>query len=65
MQRNLEQNPQTVHRVRGGWLAYSARGVDIQIGVTADYREKAIQKYQEELSAWRRNIAAGRQQNWY
>jgi hypothetical protein len=61
MDKNLEQNPQIVHRARGGWLAYSAPGVDIQIGVTTDSREAAVQKYQEELSAWRRNIAVGRQ----
>lgn len=62
MEKKMDQNPHAVHRVRGGWLAYSSRDVDIQIGVTADSREAAIQKYREELSAWRRNIAAGRQQ---
>jgi hypothetical protein len=56
-----DQNPQIVRRARGGWLAYSARGVDIQIGVTADSREEAIVAYREALNAWRRTLYAARQ----
>ena len=53
MQTTLEfVAPRTIRRVRGGWLAVSAVGAPLQIGVAADPEERAREAYAQAFLKW-------------
>ena len=44
--------PRTIKRVCGGWLAVSAAGSPLQIGVVADTEEKAREAFSKAFMRW-------------
>ncbi len=44
--------------VKGGWMAHSAPGSRIGIGVVASTENEAMQRFEIELEAWTRLLEA-------
>lgn len=52
-----------IERESGGWLALSARGAPVGIGVEAESREEAERRFKTEAEAWRALLAEVRERS--
>ncbi|HEX9312816.1 MAG TPA: hypothetical protein VGA30_08345 [Actinomycetota bacterium] len=49
----IEPKPR-VFKARSGWLAVSQPGSTLLIGVTGSSEEDALQRFRDEIAAWKR-----------
>lgn len=53
----IDEIPRLIQRHCGGWLALSPADSDLQIGVPADSREVAVEKYRATVARCRNLLA--------
>lgn len=50
----MQEKFRLIERKCGGWLAVATRHCDLRIGITADSREAAREKYLATLEEWKK-----------